>query len=329
MNLIMREKHLSTILAIEAALCVLFSILQHSTYGLFSTMIAFPFEQLGIMLRGLSLSGTVGNVVAVILYVLISLIPVGILLFLKKKQKSEKIDNILFLLSASLFLVLFYMINPGLLEAGIPETGRWALGSTFYSLLLGYLLIRSLLHYKNAGIKQLQKGIYLLLGVLNVVFVYAIFGQELGQWLQNIETVQNGNSGVTINDGFITSSTLTVTYIFLFLHFLMGILPYILNIVIIFLSRQLLVGLKENPYQEETIRQTKKLAEVCMGSVMATIVADILFNLLQLFFQKQLYQINYVVQFPVFSIVFVLAVLLFARYIKEMQELKEENDLFI
>ena len=62
---------------------------------------------------------------------------------------------------------------------------------------------------------------------------------------------------------------------------------------------------------------------------MATIVADILFNLLQLFFQKQLYQINYVVQFPVFSIVFVLAVLLFARYIKEMQELKEENDLFI
>ena len=66
-----------------------------------------------------------------------------------------------------------------------------------------------------------------------------------------------------------------------------------------------------------------------MGSVMATIVADILFNLLQLFFQKQLYQINYVVQFPVFSIVFVLAVLLFARYIKEMQELKEENDLFI
>lgn len=109
----------------------------------------------------------------------------------------------------------------------------------------------------------------------------------------------------------------------------MGILPYILNIVIIFLSRQLLVGLKENPYQEETISQTKKLAEVCMGSVMVTIVADILFNLLQLFFQKQLYQINYVVQFPVFSIVFVLAVLLFTRYIKEMQELKEENDLFI
>lgn len=52
MNMIMREKYLSTILAIEAALCVLFSILQHSTYGLFSTMIAFPFEQLGIMLRG-------------------------------------------------------------------------------------------------------------------------------------------------------------------------------------------------------------------------------------------------------------------------------------
>ena len=52
-------------------------------------------------------------------------------------------------------------------------------------------------------------------------------------------------------------------------------------------------------------------------------------NLLQLFFQSSLYQLEYVVAVPVFSLAFVLAVLLFAKYIREMQRLKEDNDLFI
>ena len=43
----MKEKHLLTLLSIEAAACVLFCILQRSVSGFFSTIVAFPFEQLG------------------------------------------------------------------------------------------------------------------------------------------------------------------------------------------------------------------------------------------------------------------------------------------
>ena len=57
----MKEKHLFTLLSVEAAACVLFCILQRSLSGLFSTLIAFPFEQIGAGLRAMSLSGTVGN----------------------------------------------------------------------------------------------------------------------------------------------------------------------------------------------------------------------------------------------------------------------------
>ena len=64
----MKERHLFTLLSVEAAACVLFCILQRSLSGLFSTLIAFPFEQIGAGLRVLSLSGAVGNVVAIILY---------------------------------------------------------------------------------------------------------------------------------------------------------------------------------------------------------------------------------------------------------------------
>ena len=77
------------------------------------------------------------------------------------------------------------------------------------------------------------------------------------------------------------------------------------------------------------MKTADKLARFCMWTLIVTIGLDAGFNLLQLFFQRQLYQMDYVVTVPVFSLAFVLAVLLFARYIREMQRLKADNDLFI
>ena len=87
--------------------------------------------------------------------------------------------------------------------------------------------------------------------------------------------------------------------------------------------------MKEDLYQEESIKLAEKLSHFCVWTLASTIGVDALFNLLQLFFQSRLYQLEYVVSVPVFSLAFVLAVLLFARYIREMQRLKEDNDLFI
>ena len=221
------------------------------------------------------------------------------------------------------------MINPGLLSTGVPGTGKWSLGSTFYSVLLGYLLIRILLYYKNAGTEKLQKGLWFLLGTVSVVLVYGIFGQELGGLLQNLETVQKGNTGIELSDGFFTFSNLTPTYVFLFLHFAVRILPYVLDIIVVFLARRLLAAMKEDLYQEESVKLAEKLSHFCVWTLASTIGLGAVFNLLQLFFQSSLYQLEYVVAVPVFSLAFVLAVLLFAKYIREMQRLKEDNDLFI
>ena len=120
----MKERHLFTLLSVEAAACVLFCILQRSLSGLFSTLIAFPFEQIGAGLRVLSLSGAVGNVVAIILYMLLGLIPAGIWGFLHWRKKSESLDFMLLVISALLFVTLYYMINPGLLSTGVPGPGN-------------------------------------------------------------------------------------------------------------------------------------------------------------------------------------------------------------
>ena len=125
----MKERHLFTLLSVEAAACVLFCILQRSLSGLFSTLIAFPFEQIGAGLRILSLSGAVGNVIAIILYMLLGLIPAGIWGFLHWRKKSEPLDFMLLAISALLFATLYYMINPGLLSIGAPGNGPWEVPS--------------------------------------------------------------------------------------------------------------------------------------------------------------------------------------------------------
>ena len=327
--IVIKEKKLLTILAIEAAACVLFCILQYSVSGMFSSLIAFPFEQLGVGLRWLSLSGAVGNGIAILFYILLCLIPTGIWFFFRKKQKAQKIDILLLFLSALLFFVFYYMINPGLINTGTMDSGKWSLGSTFYSVLFGYLLVRGLLQYTEADEGKLRKGIRILLGAVDVILVYEILGSELGSLLQNISSVRSGNTGVTVSCGYITLFELNTTYVFLFLHFLIKILPCILNILVIFGARKLLDLSKEAMYQEENIVFTEKLVRFCTLSLIITIVADVGFNLLQLFFQNQLYQMDYVVNIPVFSLAFVLAIQLFARYIREMQRLKKDNDLFI
>lgn len=326
---VIKEKKLLTILAIEAAACVLFCILRYSVSGMFSSLIAFPFEQLGVGLRWLSLSGAVGNGIAVLFYILLCLIPTGIWFFFRKKQKAQKIDILLLFLSVLLFFVFYYMINPGLINTGTIDSGKWSLGSTFYSVLFGYLLVRGLLQYTEADGGKLRKGIRILLGAVDVILVYEIFGSELGSLLQNISSVRSGNTGVTVSGGYITLFELNTTYVFLFLHFLIKILPCILNILVIFGARKLLDLSKEAMYQEDNVVFIEKLVRFCTLSLIITIVADVGFNLLQLFFQNQLYQMDYVVNIPVFSLAFVMAIQLFARYIREMQRLKKDNDLFI
>lgn len=81
-----------------------------------TTFMTFPLEQIGWGLRQLSLSGAMGNIIAIIIYFLIGFIPCGVYWYLRKNGKLYKIDAMLPLLSVLLWIVLYYMINPGLFQ---------------------------------------------------------------------------------------------------------------------------------------------------------------------------------------------------------------------
>ena len=113
----MKRKLLYILLALEAALFVVFSLAETSPGGAFSAAMAFPFEQIGMGLRMLSLIGKLGNSFALTLYTAFCFLPLLFLLMARNKRKLYKEDALLGLLSAALFVSLYLMINTAYIVA--------------------------------------------------------------------------------------------------------------------------------------------------------------------------------------------------------------------
>jgi hypothetical protein len=314
------------VLAAEALVCVLLCFLKTSLTGVFSAAIAFPFEQIGQGLRALSLSGGFGNVIAIVLYALIGLLPVALLLLRAKKQKLHLEDWLLALLSAVLFGVLYLMLNPGFIPkvlgmAAQPPIGQAILGGMVYSLIVGYLFLRALRLFAAGNTEKLERYMAIMLGALNVLFVFMAFGACFSDMLASIAALRAGNSG--------NENLLGASYVFLVLQYLVNALPYMLDIVVVFAALRLLDEMRNERYSAAAVAAAGRMSRLCAVALTITILSNIAFNLLQLLFASSLMVMNHSVQIPVLSILFVLAALLLTRFVMESKQLKDENDAFI
>lgn len=322
----MKRKVFWGLLGIEAAICVLLRIMQASLASVFSTAMAFPFEQIGLLLRALSLSGGLGNAVAIAIYTAASLSPAALLFILRKKRKLYAEDGLLGLLSAVLFAVLYLMINPGIIgammggAAGQP-IAKAVLGGMAYSVLCGYLVLRALRLFFHGGVDKLARYMAVMLGLLGVIFVYLAFGAYFGGLLDSITALQTGNVG--------NEHLLGASYAFLILQFMVDALPYALDILVVFAALGLLDELRTDRYSAEAVAATGRMSRLCTAALAVTVISSTSFNLLQLFFVKSLMVMNISVRIPVLSITFVLAALLLTRFIAENKQLKDDNDMFI
>ena len=84
-------------LGLEAVACIVFVSFRASVHGLFTTAMAFPLEQIGLLLRKLSLPGGVGNAAAFVIYAAICLVPAAAVLALLKMSLSMSKSSLSFL----------------------------------------------------------------------------------------------------------------------------------------------------------------------------------------------------------------------------------------
>lgn len=251
------------ILIAEALILIGLAIIPAASFGAFTGIMAFPFEQIGLALRMLSLSGATGNAAAIALYIVICLLPL-LLVIRRKNPKFYLEDALVPLLSLALFAVIYQMINPGSISyfggfADGTPIAKAILGGTAYSILSGYVILRVLRLFYVGVFNEIQRYIYILLFILNMLFVAVISYGGVNEIIQSVNEMHISNSA--------NRHLFAINYLFIGLGFIVAYIPYVLNIIIIFSAMSLLQSLHINRYSEETIASAVKLSNICRSSL--------------------------------------------------------------
>ena len=306
-----------------AALCVVFQLFRSCLPVTFTAAIAFPFEQLSHMLRILSLTGSAGNAAAIAIYAVICLLPTLFALFVHRRRGLRPRDALLLLLSAVLFAALYVMINPGI--SGAPAQMRSMViaisGGVIYSVFISYIILCLLSRFLSADSGGLRKYMSYGLYVIGALFIWLAFGSGISSLCASIKSVTEGNTGF--------EGALFWTYATLTLEYIAGALPYVLDVFIIVRCLALTREAGRDRYSNEAVAAADNLSKACVRCLSADICTALFVNILEFAFMRLLVSVSISIQIPVLSIVFALAVLLLAQYVKENKALKDDNDMFI
>ncbi len=301
-----------------AGVCLLYLVLDINVPELFSSAAAFPFEQIGALLRWMSLSGRAGNAFAWVLYAGLCLSPFGLLWWLRRQNRLTGEAWLLPALSAVLFAVMYWMVNPGLLgDLFSTDVGKAVLGMAVWSVIVTYLILCILRAIRGANMISLQRYMHTMLMALDILFTVMVVGVCGGQLIRDL----SGEAAVAALPG--------LGKVYLLFRYIATAGPYLVDIRIIHLVMPLLRCLGEDIYSEETVSAADKLASYSIYGLSAIVLVNLGLNLFQLLFLKRLYVVNISVEIPILPIGIALAGLLFARYIRQTKAIKDENELYI
>ncbi len=281
------------------------------------TLLALPFTFLGDGLRALSLSGDIGNVIAIITYALVSLSPLLLLIHRKLKNK----DILIFVCTGLMFYVLYYMINPALRpEILCNEIGNFIMAGTVYSVLLCWLILNVIDSLKETDTNIVYDMLRIFLFICIAGFTAGIIFC-IGDYISSLYRINIVNTNPNLS--------LIPTYIFAFITSAITILEYLIDIRLLYLSSGLLRELRADAYSKSCYNSSKKLSHWCNRGIIILIVTTTTLNIGQILFAPFLYNIDFNLHLPVFSLILSFALMAITRILYQGKTIKEDNDLFV
>lgn len=305
-----------------------------------TSIFSFPFEQIGSILRTLSLSGDVQNLFAILLYILFCSSPIVYLIYRRSKKRHASEDYILIFISFCLFCSIYLYINPGYISevAGLSFLTEQqlftALGSTLWSVIICYILFRILKGIERKEAPDLLIIIRYIVTAITILTVLAIFGNDVLALIADIQKTAAGNTTDTmfadLDFGNMSSGyNLPVTYGWLVIKYVLDCIPSLLLLRILFFSQKIIRMLQTDSFSETAISQLHKLGIRCRNVVIVIGLLTVAENAIQLLFSRYLLTVHYQVTIPVYTLLFVFIILLLSKKFSESRELKLDNDSFI
>lgn len=299
----------------------------------------FPWEQLGLLLRRLSLSGSFGNAAAWILFLATGALPLLAAAVLLRRRRACGADFLLAALSAALFVGLWFFVNPSYIDrylSPMPAGGiaKFALASVIDSLLLTWFLLRFLLRMEKGhrnqdhsregqhSAEKVLSGLRILLGLYALVLAIGLIVQGGAEFRAALTALEESNSGSA-------TFLLEISTLFLALQAVMGLLPSAAKIALLLMMSVFLHHYAADPFGPAACRAMERL-RIASGRLLAVVlVANVGFNVLQLAFSRFLLSVNHQILFPLSEIIVILGIRTLSTLYLESKRLKEDNDMFI
>lgn len=303
----MKKRSFWISLAPVAAVCLALGLWEGGEARL---LLEFPFRPIADLLRKLSLSGGVGNVLAWMLFFALSLWP---LVWLAARARAKRLgpeDILLPLLCGTLLTAFYQMINPGELLpmfGSMAALGRPLLAMAVWTTLCCYLTLRLLRGAANCQPKALTRWISGLTWAVAALLVGGLFGKDVPAC---VESWRSGN-------------------FFAIITLLAAAVPTVFSVRTTRAAGGLLEALTHGQYSGQAVDAAERLSEVCKTALTVTAVTQLFYNLLQVLAASAIGDVNVKLSLPVPELAFLLAVLLLSRLLAYGRQLQEDNDLFI
>jgi len=326
------KKRLVIFLFIELVVCLLLAFFKKGDSGrAYASLIEFPLAQLGSILRSLSLSSQLGNIAAIILYISIGFLPLAYLAYRHYRKKKGLEDILLPILSLLLFMILYLMINPSLINrwfgpltfpgVSLAGMGKSILGGVFYSALAAYLILKAIRNIEQRDTDKLLDILAYLFYIAMAIGIFSVFYLGVGTLAMDIQALKDANTGPAI--------WLSPSYLFMILAFILENTPTLLLIYIFIVAIRLVEALRVDRYSDEVIASSTKVFRLSKFALLFIMVGNLAFNLLQVICSKYLYNVAYKTLVPLNLLGLSLLMLLVGRYFSQSKKLYTDNQLFI
>jgi len=303
-------------------------------------LFALPFRYLGLGLRSLSLSGALGNIIAIILFAAVSLLMLlPVVLDIRKKQKAP-LEHILCVLAAVLMPFLLYrFVNPQIIKAMFPSIpfvsdtlliqGELLLSFGFWSVAAAYAVIRSLRVYDgNAA----GKGMKAALTVLSLVMIVSVCYIDVHTLIADIRTAL-GQGAYAANELFagelIPKTNPGVDVLLAVLRFAGSAVPSLLLLGVFPICFRLLDKIAKDRFAQGNAALALTAAKRARKAITVSVLLGVVVNLIQLLLVKFAANVDLNLDLPLLEILTAFLLLLIADGFRKGFELADENSRFV
>lgn len=280
--------------------------------------LCLPFTWVAAGLRKLSLSGSLGNAVAIVLLVVVGLLPLAF----KWKKSWAPEDALLIFTSIAIWYTLYVLINPYILPGILQGTaGQTLLCGSCYSLFLSWAVLRLLRSTRSMTGENFIQALEIFLYLCAATQVFLIVSQASGL-VNSWKLLESGNT--------MPGQNLLPSYLFLIGGFLVSVLEYGLNGWLLLLGARLMKYLSQDPYGEAACRKAEGLCRWCRRTLAVVLLSQAALNVAAVIFASRIYyMVGVGFRIPVSSMALVFALLVLASLLRRGQQLQEDNQLFI